>query len=380
MKAWVYQDDKQVKKRGVGKASWYVGWIDPEGKKRCKSCGPGAGGKSIAEKERRRVEAELLTGTYKSAAKKTWADFRQEFETRIVAGMGSGTRRLTLDALKNFERIVKPVKLASIKTQTIDEFIAKRRLERGRRNGDTISPASVNKELRHLKAVLHIAHEWGHLAAVPKFRMLREPGQVPGYVSADHFASIYRACEHAEWPDDRPFPAADWWRGILVFAYMTGWRIGEILALRKEDVDLDTGTAFTRYEDNKGKRDAQVKLHPILVEHLRKIPSFDTVIFPWNRATRSLYDEFLRIQEKAGIHLPCRDRHEHTTFCHVYGFHDLRRAFATMNADRLTADALQGLMRHKAYQTTQRYINVARQLDQAVDALHVPDVLRKGMG
>jgi integrase len=50
-----------------------------------------------------------------------------------------------------------------------------------------------------------------------------------------------------------------------------------------------------------------------------------------------------------------------------------------MNADKLTADALQVLMRHKSYQTTQRYINMARQLDAAVAALHVPEILKKGV-
>ncbi len=33
-------------------------------------------------------------------------------------------------------------------------------------------------------------------------------------------------------------------------------------------------------------------------------------------------------------------------------------------------------MRHKSYQTTQRYINMARQIDEAVEALHVLDVLK----
>ncbi len=47
-----------------------------------------------------------------------------------------------------------------------------------------------------------------------------------------------------------------------------------------------------------------------------------------------------------------------------------------MNADKLTPDALQALMRHKSYSTTQKYINMARQMDQAVAALHVPDVLK----
>ncbi len=61
-----------------------------------------------------------------------------------------------------------------------------------------------------------------------------------------------------------------------------------------------------------------------------------------------------------------------------YGFHDLRRAFATMNADELTPDTLQALLGHKSYQTTQRYINTARQMDAAVASLHVPEVLKQG--
>ena len=37
--AWIYQDDKQVKKHGADKTSWSVGWIDPEGHRRSKSAG-----------------------------------------------------------------------------------------------------------------------------------------------------------------------------------------------------------------------------------------------------------------------------------------------------------------------------------------------------
>lgn len=73
----------------------------------------------------------------------------------------------------------------------------------------------------------------------------------------------------------------------------------------------------------------------------------------------------MRIQEAPESN--CRVRHSH-----VYGFHDLRRAFATMNAYKLSAEALQALMRHKSYQTTQKYINLARQMDTAVASLHVP--------
>ena len=140
-------------------------------------------------------------------------------------------------------------------------------------------------------------------------------------------------------------------------------------------------TTRERLQDNKGKRDSLVKLHAVVVEHLRKLAGFDPHVFPWNHNERTLYAEFARIQEAAGIHLPCRTRgkHEHNRHCHLYGFHDLRRAFATMNADKLSADALQALMRHKSYATTQKYINMAWQLDDAVKVLHVPDVLRAGL-
>src|SRR3954447_594764 len=106
--AWTYQDDHQVKKHGEAKASWYVGWIDPEGKRRCKSCGPGLEGHRNAEKLKKKREAELITGTYQSNANKTWEQFRQEFEARIAEGMEPRTRRVTLEVFRHFERIINP--------------------------------------------------------------------------------------------------------------------------------------------------------------------------------------------------------------------------------------------------------------------------------
>jgi integrase len=377
MKAWVYQDDKQVKKIGADAASWYVGWLDPEGKRRCKSCGPGARGKDAAEKLARRTEGELLAGTYKSNSRKMWPEFRKEYETRILDGLSPRTREEVTAALNHFERLAKPGKVSTIVTARIAEFVAARRKESGKKRASTVSPATVNKELRHLRAILGAAAEWGYLPTVPKFRMEKEPKSLPSYIPGEHFAAVYAKCEVARFPAGLPYPAADWWRGLLVTGYMTGWRISELLGLRRDDLDLEAGTAITRAKDNKGKRDEIARLHPVVVEHLRGLTSFHPTVFPWPHYKTTLYNEFAAIQEAAEICLPCGDEHEHTRFCHVYGFHDLRRAFATMNADKLTPDALQSLMRHKSYSTTQRYINIARQLDPAVANLHVPEVLRK---
>ncbi len=154
-----------------------------------------------------------------------------------------------------------------------------------------------------------------------------------------------------------------------MYGYMTGWRVSSMLALRWSDVDLDVGTALSRAEDNKGKRDALVALHPAVVEHLRPLAAnFGHLVFPWNSHRRTLWAQFDRIQKAAGVKPVGKAS---------YGFHDLRRAFATLNADRMTADALQSLMQHSSYTTTQRYIAMARQLKPAVENLFVPNLDEK---
>jgi integrase len=75
--------------------------------------------------------------------------------------------------------------------------------------------------------------------------------------------------------------------------------------------------------------------------------------------------EFYRIQDEAGVK---RSDGNH------FGFHDLRRGFASMNADRVSADVLQTIMRHKSYSTTQRYINLTRQLNPSTANLFVPEL------
>jgi len=60
-----------------------------------------------------------------------------------------------------------------------------------------------------------------------------------------------------------------------------------------------------------------------------------------------------------------------------YGFHDLRRAFATVNAKRMKPEVLQKMMRHKSYKTTLGYVNLTEQIMEAAAQLGVPDVLKK---
>lgn len=390
-RAWVSQLKRHVEQYGADNAAWYVNWIEPSGKRKAKSCGAGAKGKKLAETRADKLHAELVSGVYDSSQDMTWAEFRKRYEAKVVSAMAGESAFLALSSLDAFERVASPNKLSRITTETVDEFRTKRLAEAVKVGGARIkatgqmptrkgperrvSPATVNKNLRYLRAALRTAGEWGLIDKVPRVRMLREPQRLATYIPEDHFAAIYAAVGAAAVPDNVPNVAvSDWWRGLLVFAYMTGWRIGQILALRWADVDLEGGYAITRSEHNKGKRDMRIPLHPMVVEHLRPLRGgFAPEVFPWAGTIPDLWHAFVRIQKVTklvdGSPLPKGGRSGGW-----YGFHDLRRAFATMNAAGLSVLQLQTLMQHADLTTTRKYVNMAAQLRPAVDMLHVPAI------
>ncbi len=374
MKAWLYQDHKQKKRLGDN-CPWSVGWIDPDGKRRSRRIGS----KSRAEKFARRTEGQLAAGTYQTAGRKTWKSFRALYEANFLPRLSGSTQRLVKAGFDHFERLVHPVKMSGITTQAIDDYVARRRVERGKKKDSTVSPATVNRELRHLKAALRVAHDWGYLAVVPKLRRIREEQRIGAVITPKDLEAIYGACDVAEKPAGLPCTPAEWWRALLVFAITTGWRIQEILLFRREDLDFDSGAIITRAADNKAARDDVDYVPSAVLPLLRKIVGFGGMVFSWPHDERTLRIEFHRIQEAAGIHRACPDagRHECTAACHVYGFHALRRGYATLNADHMPAAVLQRKMRHKSFTTTLRYIGLADKLRKVADKVYVPSFVPK---
>ena len=179
----------------IGPASFKDGH-HPDGGRNSKTIGS----ESRAEKFRRKIEGELAAGIYETKSRKSWVAFREEYEQKIAAGMKPDTRRVTLDALRHFERLCKPKRMETIKTQIIDSFVAKRRVEAGKKKGDFVSPSTINKELRHLKPVLGLAHEWGYLGKRPRFRMLKEPCKLPRYIAR---STLPRYTKRRTWPGCR---------------------------------------------------------------------------------------------------------------------------------------------------------------------------------
>ena len=145
-------------------------------------------------------------------------------------------------------------------------------------------------------------------------------------------------------------------------------------SLRREDLDRDESYAIARHDDNKGNRDDRVPLTGVVIEHLWAIASVDAMVFPWPHCERSLRRESERIL-RAGVGFTCPA--VKTTSTRPVAARMASTICRGMNAPTLSADALQSLMRHKSYTTTQWYINMTGQPPRAVDNLYAPNVLTK---
>ena len=261
-----------------------------------------------------------------------------------------------------------------IRTRTIDTFKAKLLERRGRKQGSKMSHANVNKHLRHLKAALRKGpHVWDFLPKLPQITFLDEPEKLPVYMTPEDFDATYKACEYATLPAALPYPTSDWWRAIMVLGIMGGLRISEMLNLPWDDVHLDEGNLVVRHNQAKGRRDDVIPLHPVVIEHLRRITDYGTKVFDWPLRREVLWKEWGRIQKKGGVNRSCTEEHVHSPRCHVYGFHALKKACGTLNAKRLPKSVLNAFMRHRAFATTEKYyLNHDKLVEGVTDTMFVP--------
>jgi integrase len=380
MSAWVtkeWTDDRgkirreksQPGMRGVGDRDCFVvEWIAPNGKRRRKKIsGVGRVAKRVADEKRDQVAASITLGEYQDSAKATWSTFVARFRKEVVEVAGHHTADLYRIAIASFERIASPMSMAAIDSGLLGTFISARRKEFGKKDGVPISPATLNRDLRHLRAMLRWAVERKYLREMPKITFAKCLGKLPRVLSEAEFVAIYNACEEAQRPVIQGVSAADWWRALIVTLFTTGWRIGETLALEWHDINLDTGTVHLRAETTKGRRDEILTLPPIVIEHLAKIRHFGERVFDFDvfigdvGRKKPLYEEWYRLQAVAGIA-------EH------HGFHSARRSFATWNHGRFSADELQRLMRHKSYSTTRSYVSLAEKMTGASANVFVPSL------
>jgi len=360
----------------TAKDEFAVQFLDPDERQRQEKIKlNGKPGKRLADERAAQLTSQLTLGTFESKGRVTWSEFRKEFISKVVSTKAVSTQRIYCNSFDSFEGLCNPKLMRSINQKMIDDFRVGLCQRTGKRKGK-ISPNTVNKLLRFLRAALRKAKRWEYVEKDLEFQFVETYETEPVYMLPDHFDAIYNACEVATLPKNRPYSSGQWWRVLILTALMTGMRIKELLTVFREDVDLEAGQIRLAAPNTKAKRADRVPIHPVLVEHLASLKDFNRMMFNWPYSDRYLYTQWYAIQKEAGINLPCDEEHEHSETCHFYGFHSLKRACATLNADLLPATVLNAFMRHKNRATTDKYyINKTKLADGYIDQMFVPKVV-----
>jgi integrase len=260
-------------------------------------------GTSVRKKadEQRRTLERQLESTDVEDAPVSWSTFKETFFEKQISRKPSTTVRFYQNSLDIFEKLAKPKTLAAITPAVIEDF-ADQRLR------DGLAPATVNRDLRHLKAALRWAQRRGLIAAAPDFHGLfvREPRKHPTVIPEEDFLRLVKAIESVQ--TDLRRRDSRWWRMFLYVGYYLGLRRGESLALSWEDIRLDIREVRVQAHTSKGRKERILPLSSQMVELLsnyRKAcgsPVPKEPVFPWPYDTdRPLYDDWKRIHKAAKL-------------------------------------------------------------------------------
>lgn len=230
-----------------------------------------------------------------------------------------------------------------------------------------ISPASVSRRLYEVRAFFHFLARRGYLAENPLVSMKgpKLGRRLPRYLTVDEVFALLRAAD-----GDSPFALRD--RAILELLYGSGIRLGELVALNVDDVDLERRELWVR--EGKGGEErialfgrvAAAVLHtylsqgrPALVNPDRPTPALFLNRYGGRLSRVSVTNIVHRYARLAGI------RKEVTP-------HMLRHSFAThLMEGGADVRVVQELLGHKSPQTTQIYTHVSQEhLKRVYDRYH----------
>jgi len=212
------------------------------------------------------------------------------------------------------------------------------------------TPATINRELALMKHAYSLAaREWEWVKDNPAKRvsMEKENNKRDRWLSPEQERKLLEECP-------------EWLTAIVLFALHTGLRLGEILSLNWNGVDLERRTVVVFKSKNGERRTIPINERALQVLRSKsKVRSISSNLVFYNE-NHSQYDysnlekAFRKALGKAGIE--------------DFRFHDLRHCFATKlvqaGADLYKVQLLLG---HKTPLMTQRY------------AHHYPESLRSGV-
>ena len=232
--------------------------------------------------------------------------------------------------------------LAEITTGRISEYrdlALARRSPRGE-GKDPIAPATVNRYLAALRAVLRMAYrEWELLPTLPRVTLEREPEGPVRYLDEPEAVRLLDACRESRNPH---------LHAIVTTALHTGMRRGEILGLTWERVDFSRAVLNLELTKN-GKR-REVRMNQAVDAALSKLPGQKAEGMVFRKADGAAWGQIRTAFEQACIRAKIED----------FRFHDLRHTCASWLVMRgRPLKEIQELLGHRDFKMTLRYAHLS---------------------
>jgi integrase len=245
--------------------SWYrvTAWVYEGGRRRLKRQG------RIPTKE----QAERLAKTWASdSIDGRWFDRPGEqrhsvaelWATYAASSRGLDSHASDRSRAQHLERHLGERPAAGLTQADVDAYRAARAGEHTRRGGPP-SPATLDREIELLKRLLGYAQRCGLLRVNPLagVALLRAPNVRSSVLGEEEFqAGIARLPERSAWM-----------RPVLLVAFDTGMRIGEVLGLRRDRLDWRTGRVELQASETKTEEPRIIYLSERALEALRALPA-----------------------------------------------------------------------------------------------------------
>ena len=270
-----------------------------------------------------------------------------EYLAHVRANFSRKTLETYALALKTFIAFAGDLPITAVNTHTIDRFKVHR--------VETVSIATVNLQLRAVKAFFNCLKRWEIVATNPcnAVHQIRGDERSPVFLSAEQLREFLTTLD------------GHWLRPIVIFAAMTGARLGEVLNLRWTDVDLPRKLVCIRSTSSyrvKGGKVRTIPLNQTVLELLGALPHRDGLIFRGVRGGHACANHVSRAfryaARAAGL-----SRQVH--------FHTLRHTFASQLVQKgVSLYQVQKLLGHASPKVTEVYSHLqGAQMHEVVELI-----------
>ena len=186
--------------------------------------------KRNAEQWARRIESNIEQGKVVETGRHSMSDAIDRYKNEHDHELGTKEKNL----LDWWSKQLGDRRMSSLRRS--DFFEARDKLRKAKsRLGGTIAPATINRRLSAISAVLTAAMAWEWINANPaRIPRLTENNQRERLLTGPEQQRLLKACSASTEPALYPF---------IVALMSSGARAGELLALRWAELDLDAGIA-----------------------------------------------------------------------------------------------------------------------------------------